>query len=886
MRVSFAMVVACLVATGLSAAEQARAAVRKATNIEAQGLAPALRLFAKERDVSIVYRSELIGDRKTGGAAGELTLEEALSQLLSGTGLTYQLLDAEGLTIVPAFGTQVSPSGVASRSHKGRFMMAQATVPSPAAGSISAAPAEQSPQDTGPVEEILVTARKKEETLLSVPQTVNVLSSETISDYNLQSFEDYAAMVPNLAFSFGAGGGGYSFSLADSRAIILRGMAGSNTTNVYLDDVQIEQTQDPRIIDVERIEVLKGPQGTLFGGGSIGGTVRILTKQPNLHENEFGVESEAGFTKGGSGPDFGASAKGSVVVVPDKLAVRSMAFVHRDSGFVTRTYPLYKDDADSERRSVDGQGELVEYGASTTALLQLADNFSVTARLIGQWSELNGAPAVWRGRTQFDPDSLTYDRAFNLQDKQETHWFLPSLRLAYQGAGYEAVSSTSYFRRRSEVSWDVSEAVSQAMSRIYGVLDYSEPVQDFYNTDAGVFQQELRVSTDPWHNLSATFGAFYSSSKSKFWRAPRVVPGLQALSGISDNYYWLVEAPLDVKESAVFGELYYNIADVVKLTAGVRRFDLDLWTDIVQSGAILGSAGATPYHAAGMPARTGETGFSPKFSISVEPTDAFTIYGTAAKGFRVGGPGRTLISSCAPYLAEMGLTIADVEKGYRSDSVWSYESGVKMASLGKRLMTTVAVFQTDWKDIQQQVRLAGCGSSFTGNAGAARIRGAEMELNGAPTRGLGIRAGIGYTDAVITDNNNGRTAQAVGSRVYNTPRVTASAGFHYTRPIGDGREAFVSGDLSHVGDSLSANSSSTNPQIRGAYTISNIRVGTRWGKSEVSLFVNNITDEEANYGDLSPAANYTTVINGQTVENARIVVSRPLQMGVQFKRDF
>lgn len=234
----------------------------------------------------------------------------------------------------------------------------------------------------------------------------------------------------------------------------------------------------------------------------------------------------------------------------------------------------------------------------------------------------------------------------------------------------------------------------------------------------------------------------------------------------------------------------------------------------------------------------------------------------------------------------MGLSLEEVADGYKSDSVWAYEAGVKMTGMNNRLFATVAAFQTDWEDIQQSVFLQSCASSFMGNAGEARVRGAEAELNGSLTPELSVRAAVGYIDAVITDNNDGRTAQAVGARVYNVPRLTASAGFYYARSFGDGREMFLSSDWSYVGDSVSANSSASTPQIRGAYMMGNARVGAWWGDNEVSLFVNNVTNELANYGDLAPVVSQGTLINGERFENARVVVSRPLQAGVQFKRNF
>ncbi|MGC4028470.1 MAG: TonB-dependent receptor [Steroidobacteraceae bacterium] len=897
MRLSVAAAVACLVATGISAAEQAKAAVRRTTNIEAGGLAPALQIFAKERGVQIVYRSETVGNRKTSGVSGDLTLDEALTKLLNGTGLTYRYLDEEGITIISVSASNPgSPATTSSvGSFGGQFVMAQVD-----SSSISGGGGElrsdgaRSPQEVrnqasfDQLGEIVVSARKRDETLIDVPQTVNVVSSQTIADYNIQSFTDYAALIPNLSFSVGgaSGAGGVGGEgMVGTRAILLRGILGNNTTNVYIDDVQVDATQDPRIVDVERIEVLKGPQGTLFGGSSLGGTVRVITKQPNLQENDLEYMIQGGGTLHAPDPDYGANVKGNAVVVPDRFAVRSMAFVNHDSGFITRTYRLFPyNSANQERVSSRGEGSGTQYGGSVTALFRIADNLDLTARLLAQWEDTpRGWPAVFSGLSKFDPESLVIDRNnYNLPDTAENHWYMPSLKVNYRGAGFEVVGSISQFKRASSNSWDISTPMAQAVARApYNYPNYNQPVLETVKRDTDIKQYELRLSTDPWHGLSASMGGFFSRRAEGNYFTPRVVPGLTALGGVSDvwlegryNFY--------TDESALFAELYYSLNQFVKFTAGVRYFEFekDIFRD--RWGAVLNTV---------VPNRTHEyfkeTGVSPKFGFSVEPNDDLTIYGTASNGFRPGGNAALLIPACAPELAQMGMTLEDATK-YKSDSVWSYELGAKKSAMNRRLFGTVAVFQTNWSDIQQTVRLGGCSVSFTGNAGAARIRGVEAEINGSVTPDLTVRASAGYLDAVITDNSDGRTGQAVGSRIYSVPRVTANAGLLYARPIADGRSLFISNDWSYVGDSLSANSGGTaNPQIRGAYLIGNARVGIRWEeKKEVSLYVNNITNELANYGDMPNGVSRTIVRNGQVVQDPRVAISRPLQVGLQFKRGF
>ncbi len=735
------------------------------------------------------------------------------------------------------------------------------------------------PENTATVTEVIVTATKRGESVMHVAQTVTAIGEQALKQYNVQSFTDYGNKIPNLSFSEGAIG---RASFSSSRGVTIRGIVGANTTALYIDETAIPITQNPRIVDISRIEVLKGPQGTLFGAGAIGGTIRIITKEPSFADEPMRYMVQAGATKHGGSADFGGNIIGNVVLVPDKVAVRVMGFVNHDSGFVTRVFPLSK----GVMSSVDDQGASLSYGGSISARVQLTDAFSANLKLLAQEDDYDkGWPIVYRGLTQYDPTSLTVQRDYNVQEYSNNHWYLPALTLNYKGDAFTLTSATSLYDQKSSDREDVSEAMHQVMNSRYG-----------YTFDGGVvgggdlhtkeFQQEVRGSVDFLRYFSAIGGAYYAQTTTQNDSAKRTISGFSSTAvaksrGITTDVYFALNTHRVLTEKALFGELSFKPIKQVTLTGGVRRYMID--QDVKQTLQGFAIDANNPFQ---LPSNTKEKGFSPKFSARYEPDDDTTFYALGAKGFRPGAPGSPPASACLPDLAKLGISAATVAAGYKSDSVWSYEGGLKKSLLDRRLNVTVAGFQTDWKDIQQTVSLPSCGSSFTGNAGAARIRGWESEINGRVNQYLTLRVGLGYTDAKITDDNHGSTGQKIGDRLYGVPKFNATVGGVYTREIRAGLEGFVSADWSYVGDSTTVNNSTTLPQKRGSYAIANARFGVRHEADELSVYVNNITNEMANYGDHVPDISQTIVLYGTTVPYSRVSVSRPFQVGMQLRHGF
>ena len=243
------------------------------------------------------------------------------------------------------------------------------------------------------LEAITVTARKRDESLATVPVSITVFTGEALASYNIQSFNDYATKTPNISFSYGGGPTG----IADARTVEIRGITGQNlfgtagATGFYIDDTPVPGSVDPRVLDIDNIEVLKGPQGTLFGESSLGGNVRLITKRPNLDKDEFNVMADAGVTSGG-GLDGGSSIVANFQLMPDKLALRAVLFANHNAGYLTRTFPDPSSPAVENpllsvpRTSVGDQGAATTYGGSLSALLKVSDDFDVAlARHVSEY---------------------------------------------------------------------------------------------------------------------------------------------------------------------------------------------------------------------------------------------------------------------------------------------------------------------------------------------------------------------------------------------------------------------------------------------------------------------------------------------------------------------
>jgi iron complex outermembrane receptor protein len=755
---SIAAAALSLCVSGQSLADDVHALIKKPTNIPAEGLGPALQTLAKDRNFQIVYVSEQINVLRTKGANGEFTTEEALKRLLNGTGFTFKYLDEKTVTIVPvvthadaakspAASTPVAslPAVADDIPHEGkksfwnRLRLAQVSANQSASfrpeRSDRAKDSDGSDEEAK-LEEIMVTATRQTRLLSTVPISASAFSRKSLDAQDVKQIDDIAMITPGVTFTRGNSG---------STQIAIRGISsdsGASTTGVYIDDTPIQTrvigfsstTVFPNVFDLERVEILRGPQGTLFGAGSEGGTVRFITPQPSLTDYTDYTRGELGFTEHGD-PSFEARLAIGGPLVEEQIGFRASVSYRRDGGYTNRVERfggalIAKDD--------DWQDS---YNARLALAFQPVDHLLITPSFYYQNIDINDSQTYWEylsnpGKGQFN-----------------------------NGAPVTApiTSNTSFYEQDNRNNRDLSALIPNDLGvmlspthPVPGDPDYRS--QDLFITSQKAFTQEVRIqSNDIDSRFTWLAGVFYQSEHQS---SDQYVPDTPAAfdhlveaalggttqqifgMGLSDGIYSYrsIINSFD-KQIAGFGEASFKVVGGFTLTAGLRversTFSFTNKSDGPFNGGLTVVNG-----------KESETPVIPKYGVSYQINPESLVYATAAKGFRTGGANPAIPARCDADLASLGYSSAP--DSYKSDSVWSYEIGSKNRLIGGRLRLESSVFDVKWSGIQQQVILGtGCGLNFVANLGKATSRGFDFQGEFLITDHLTTGLALGYNHAVF-----------------------------------------------------------------------------------------------------------------------------------------
>lgn len=734
-------------------------------------------------------------------------------------------------------------------------------------------PANESAQDSQippaeepAVDEILVTATRRAESLQAVPLSISALSSEALEKNAATSFIDYATSIPNLAFgSTGQGAVG-------SRTISIRGIADASTTGFYVDETPLPESIDPRVVDVQRIEVLRGPQGTLYGARSMGGTVRIITEQPDLNELNVKLHGQISGTRYG-GANYLVDGAGSVPLVDGKVAFRVAGLYDYESGFMTRQIvgPV-----SGNSRTVDNIARSETTGFSAALLIKPTESFDLTPRVLHQHTSLNGLPyadvVVNPGTSEpLKPTTLVQTRPFDIPEPSSDDWTLYSVEAKLETSIGSLVSSTSYFDRKGRNTEDFSLFAPSAfgIAPLPGVITIK--------SDYSQFAQEVRFVSDFSSKFHLVAGGFYLKSRERLVFPPANLPGFDTALGGPFGTDLIIQSDklTHTEEKAIYAEARYDLTSSLHMAAGLRGFDTSVDARQTATGIALGGNASFPT------TRIKQSGVTPKFQIQYTFDRENQLFATAAKGFRPGGINGLVPTAlgCSADLANLGVTAADAAL-YKSDSLWSYEAGAKTSWFNRALTVNASGFYIKWSNIQQRIVLPTCGFSFRGNAGEAVSKGFELEATARPTRDLTLNLGIGYSDTNFTEGSSSSRFQK-GDRVPQVPRWTLTAAADYEHPISDTVDGFLHAEYSYVGSSTSVTNAIIDPvtgrvipRIRPSYDLVDARLGLKFGRYEVALFGKNLTDTRANLSDSQPIA-------AETVGLARVVINRPRTIGIE-----
>jgi len=788
---------------------------------------------------------------------------------------------------------------------------ALAQQPPPPAATPASAPAA----NTG-VQEVIVTAERRAESVQNVPLSITALSSAALEDRAATNFIDYASQVPGLAFGYTGDG------TATARTISIRGISGDGTTGFYIDETPVPDSIDPRVVDVQRIEVLRGPQGTLYGARSMGGTVRMISQEPNLTEFSGWAKANGSHTQDAATQNYGLDAVLNMPLVTDHAALRVDVFAQHDGGYFKRQFlsdpaevnllPPNSNPRDVgalPTTTVDDVGRTNSFGGAATLLWKFTDDFSVTPRVMYQKSESNGLNYSDVGaypvptpspppQVSMHPDGFTQYRFFDLPEFSVDRWVLASLGIHWNLSAGALTSSTSYFDRTVDEREDETDFLWQNLFAPFDGIPL--PAGGFYHAvpiastieelkQIHEFVEEVRFVSQLQGPFQFVTGVFYQDVRGRVpyagYYPPALAPGLSQTGGAVNDFLPLNPANPDEifgsdaqsrqREIAWYGEGNYSITSALKATLGVRVYDIHSSLSDYLEGLAFGGPRLTD------PETTiTANGVNPKAEVDYRFDQDKMVYVMAARGYRPGGlvpsiPGSAASDplGCFAQLQALGYTSAAQTKHYSPDYLWDYEVGAKTEWADHRLTLNGSIFYIDWQKIQQLVALA-CGFQFRANAGAANVKGFDLEMNARPLDNLTLSAGVGYQPARITEASSAVPQLVIGSHVYQVPDWTGTAQATYTVPLSAEGTLVSTVGWSYTGSSTSANVTPTTPRVRPSYALLDARIAYEFGKYEIAFVGKNLTDQIANLADNRSLA-------AEVLGRPRLVVNQPRTLGLE-----
>jgi len=708
------------------------------------------------------------------------------------------------------------------------------------------------------LEEVTVTAQKVTENLRDVPISVSVVDAAQLQNQHIYDFADLSRAVPNFSFSSNGNPGG---SILEMRGI--SSAAGASPVAIYLDDVSITERTvggsvgqpEPELLDIQQVEVLRGPQGTLYGASAEAGVLKFRTHPVDLNSFDASTLAEGSDTHDG-GANYRVNGVLNVPLIEGVVGIRLAAQSDHTSGFIDRYSP---DTGGLVASNINSH-------SSTVARLSLTakpfDALSVTTSVFYQRTAFDSTDTVTLGLAPLSTNQLVPDGGYN-------KLIIPSLTVQYDAGWADFTSVTSDYTRNAPFTYDgtVFNSVYIGQCVLDGLCG-SPPVTDLNGNLSGSkisalpapaldsfftrqISQELRLNSKPYVSGSSPLtwvaGLYYQGSDDRisdyeyitgFNNVFTSLYGTGALNNIfggplPDDLVFFGVYRFREKQYSAFGDLTYHLNDALRASAGLRYLEASLDLNRAAGGFFNGGdssfSGESRDHA-----------ITPKFSLEYDVTQEAMVYATASKGFRLGGPNSPVISFCDSDLANLGLTKAP--DAYGHDSLWNYELGTKLRPTGAIAINT-SVFYDRWSQLQQSIALPDCGSGFTTNLGAAVSYGVESDVTARVIQGMTVSASAGYTHATLSDSIPTMDIQA-GSRVEGVPQWNGSVSIEYERPLSQMVSGVIRANYNYVADSHGTLIATDPDYFRPAYGIAGASIGALYRNWEISLFAKNLFNEQ------------------------------------------
>ncbi|WP_454883188.1 TonB-dependent receptor [Sphingomonas oryzagri] len=718
-----------------------------------------------------------------------------------------------------------------------------------AALSVAPGRSQTAPEQAAPQDQIVVTANRRSESVEKVPQSIVALTGANLRSFGAQSFTDYFNKVPSLNFSSG-GTGQNRFSIRGVAPLSSQG-TDIATVGYYLDETPISETgfgADVPLFDIDRVEVLRGPQGTLYGEGSIGGTIRVITSKPDVTHFAAAVQGTGSATHKGDG-NYDLDAMVNVPLVSDTLALRVVGQQRRDGGYIDNVLTGQDNANYSDRTNVRAALRYTPDSRLTVDLSgffgreksgQPNTDFSRSATLsnaegLGTKLGVTGSPYVPIANPLNDLQS-----AFPFPQSYLNKRYIGSLVFGYDLGFAQLTSATSYydFKFHSYVDDRETAAVVEGAGAQLGLpLVESSGVPTTLDLDNRVFSQEVRLVSKEDHPLRWLVGAFYRHRRNHYV-ATQFAPDLGKLVGTSGSIY-TADQTVSFDQIAVFGEATYDITSRLHLTGGLRAFrekvegdgDFTLINTFSPSAPLLSTL------AFSTAARQTQKDVLFKASLNYDFGRDVMGYFLFSQASRPGGVNQRLI---VPYLPS----------SFKSDSTDNFEVGLKAQLFDHRLTVNASVFQIDWHKTQIYVSTIPGGENIYNIPDGSRIRGAELELTGQISPALQVGGSAGYLDThtngptTVFDSPYAPTTTEIpgGQELPNVPHWKGNAYAQYSAPLGADTTLTPRVDYEHVGKRVAVFGST---QRLDPYDIVNLRLTLARGPYSAALFVENLTDARA-----------------------------------------
>jgi iron complex outermembrane receptor protein len=665
--------------------------------IPAGSLADALADFARQTGVELVYVSELANGRTSRKVSTGLPPAAALSRLLAGSGLDFVFLNSQTVKIFKN----------------------------------SARPAERNRTKVPTIstDEVVVTATKRVAALAAVPISATVLTADTIQALDVKTIGDVSAIAPGIEYDFNT-----QFGPGVLNNIAIRGIqssVGTSTTAIYVDDLPIQARASgfanayAATFDLARIEVLRGPQGTLFGASAEGGAVRFISNEASTTTSSGLYRMELDVTENG-GPSLEAGAAVGVPIIEGKLGVRVSAWYREEGGYVDRVDPFTYAVTDRNANRSTNRAVRAAFAVTPT------DSLRITPSLAYQSRDLHDTPVFYPYLS--NPDAGIFKNGKLLRQPAVDEFAVAAIKIEQELTAANLTTVVSYFDRRATSTVDSTNIAGVVFFNGFGnplgpayPTSYLDAVPDAIALHQTELSQEIRLSSkDPDARLRWIVGLFYSRSRQDY----------------SEDIYGI---------SAPENPGLYDYRDTIDTSiAGFAHLDLTIaprWTvnigmrlDRIENEFTEHTAGfAYPDLPSSVRGTTQDTPVTPQFGVSYQAAEHTLLYATVAKGFRGGGINTAIPDRCG---------VSPVPS-YASDSLWSHEVGAKARLLDGRLQLAASAFEIDWTGIQYDVYF-NCGFGYTGNAGAATSRGFDLTANARITERLGMDLALGSLDAHYT----------------------------------------------------------------------------------------------------------------------------------------